>query len=229
MLIHHPCRDDHGRLVPLRRPSSPTPLPTWNQSHAIATATPGCELPLALNGIPLAAWDAAPDSEEKWRRVEGQYEFDEPPFNAPPGLVPAAGVAVQEEDGRIWLVSPSNAYGGYATTLPKGRVEAGASLQASAIREAYEEAGLQVRITGFLADSSRTQSHTRYYLARRVGGNPACMGWESQAVHLVPPALLGQLLTHSNDVPLLRALLRLSAGAATHAETMISQQRSDQQ
>jgi 8-oxo-dGTP pyrophosphatase MutT (NUDIX family) len=93
-------------------------------------------------------------------------------------------------------------------------VEAGTSLQACAIREAYEEAGLKVQIIGYLADSLRTQSYTRYYLARRVGGSPACMGWESQAVHLVPPGMLNSLLTHPNDLPLLCALFRLHANAS---------------
>jgi hypothetical protein len=32
------------------------------------------------------------------------------------------------------------------------------------------------------------------------------MGWESQAVHLVPRALLADFLTHPNDLPLLQAL-----------------------
>ena len=113
---------------------------------------------------------------------------------------------VEEPDGRLWLVAPSNAFGDYTATFPKGRIEGNGSHQASAIREAYEEAGLKVKIIGFLADSNRSQSYTRYYLAQRVGGDPGLMGWESQAVHLVPRAALGKFLTHPNDF-LLRSLL----------------------
>ena len=122
--------------------------------------------------------------------------------------MPAAGVVIEETDGRVWLVAPSNAFGGYQATFPKGRIDGHASRQASAIREAYEEAGLQVRITGFFADSNRSQSYTRYYRAQRTGGNPVLMGWESQAVHLVPKAALKDFLTHPNDLPLLALLLR---------------------
>jgi 8-oxo-dGTP pyrophosphatase MutT (NUDIX family) len=89
------------------------------------------------------------------------------------------------------------------------RIEGNVSRQASASREAYEEAGLKVRITGFLADSNRSQSYTRYYLAQRVSGHPARMGWESQAVHLVPRAALVDFLTHPSDLPLLHIILGL--------------------
>lgn len=54
------------------------------------------------------------------------------------------GGAVPEADGRVWLVTHSNAYGGYPVTLPKGTQDSGMSLQATALREAFEEAGLAV-------------------------------------------------------------------------------------
>ncbi|HEX9173897.1 MAG TPA: NUDIX hydrolase, partial [Telluria sp.] len=78
----------------------------------------------------------------------------------------------------------------------------------TAIREAFEESGLQVAITDFLVDSDRTQTYTRYYLARRVGGHPAMMGWETQAVHLVPLARLPAVAIHPNDKPVIAALVR---------------------
>lgn len=63
-----------------------------------------------------------------------------------------------------------------------------------------------VHLTGFLVDTKRSTTYTRYYMAERVSGNPADMGWESQAVLLAPvPALFG-LLTNANDLPVLRAL-----------------------
>lgn len=209
MMIYHPKPDEHGNPVWLKNPSKATPLSSWKQADAVATVLPGGALPAELHGVSLEDWMDVPDSARAWDKVEGQCRIDEPPFHVPKGKQPAAGVAVREPDGRFWLVSPSNRFAGYATTLPKGRVEGPVSRQASAIREAYEEAGLKVRITSFLADSERTQTFTRYYLAQRVGGNPASMGWESQAVHLVPLTALAQFLTHPNDVPLLKAILSL--------------------
>ena len=208
MAVYHPETDEHGRAVLLKNPTTATPLSAWNRADVAATVTPAGALPAALNGIALRDWLDVPDSAQAWSHVEGQYAFDEPPFHPPTGKMPAAGVVIQEPDGRFWLVAPSNGFGGYTATFPKGRVDGSGSRQASAIREAYEEAGLKVNITGFLADSDRTQTYTRYYLAQRTGGNPARMGWESQAVHLVPKEALADFLTHLNDLPLLALLLR---------------------
>jgi 8-oxo-dGTP pyrophosphatase MutT (NUDIX family) len=206
MIAYHPEPDNHGLPVALKNPSTASALSAWRDATVAATVVPGGALPDELNGIALSAWNDVPASAAEWNAVQGQCAFDEPPFLAPPGKAPAAGVVIVEDDGRIWLAAPSNAFGGYAATFPKGRIEDDVNPQATAIREAYEETGLRVEITGFLADSSRTQTYTRYYLARRTGGNPARMGWESQAVHLVPRALLADFLTHANDRPLAKAL-----------------------
>jgi 8-oxo-dGTP pyrophosphatase MutT (NUDIX family) len=210
MLVYHPQPDEHGNPLRLKKPSKPTPLSHWANPNAIATVTPGDEMPAELNGISLADWLEVPASPVAWGAVEGQLNFEEPPFHLPQGKSPAAGVVIMEPDGRIWLVSPSNGYAGYQTTFPKGRVESGETMQANAIREAYEETGLKVKITGIFIDSTRSLSHTRYYSAQRVGGNPASMGWETQAVHLVPRLSLSGFLTHSNDHSLLKLLLTLN-------------------
>ncbi len=210
MPVYHPMPDEHGKPVLLKTPSKATPLAAWERVNTVVTVTPGAPMPASLNGVMFGNWHDVPTSHDDWDCVEGQCDVEEPAFRPPYGKLPAAGVVVEEADGRFWLVAPSNAFGGYLATFPKGRIEANVNRQASAIREAYEEAGLKVRITGFLADSNRTQSYTRYYIAQRVGGNPALMGWESQAVHLVPREALGDFLTNPNDLPLLQAILGLS-------------------
>lgn len=207
----HPQRNHKGQPVVLHHPSTPTPLANWTGALDVALVVPGGAMPPALNGIAFDAWHDVPTQDGQWQQVAGQCLQDEPVFEPMPGKAAAAGVVILECDGRVWLVAPSNAFGGYQTTFPKGRVEAGGSLQSSAIREAYEESGLQVRITGWLADVPRAVTYTRYYLAERVAGNPAAMGWESQAVLLVPRAELGKFLTHPNDQPLLQAILALPA------------------
>ncbi|NML18651.1 NUDIX hydrolase [Azohydromonas caseinilytica] len=206
-LTFHPRPDEHGQPVPLRRPSTPTPLSHWLDPIAVATVIPDGPLPPRLNGVALAPAALLPLDVGGWEALAGAGPaFEEPPYPAMTTLKAAAGVAIEEEDGRVWLVSPSNAFGGYASTLPKGRADPGLSLRATALKEAWEEAGLLVRLTGFLLDSARTNTLTRYYRARRVGGHPGAMCWETQAVHLVPRARLVDFLTHPNDVPLLRAL-----------------------
>lgn len=63
-----------------------------------------------------------------------------------------------------------------------------------------------MELDGYLCNSMRLLSMTRYYLARRTGGNPADMGWESQAVHLVPVTQLAQVVSHTYDQPVLEVL-----------------------
>jgi ADP-ribose pyrophosphatase YjhB (NUDIX family) len=201
----HPKPDDDGKQVAILHPSQPSPINYWANATEAATVVPEGPMPAELNGIAFQPWQA-PTSDEKWAAVEGQAGIEEPPFTVPPGKHAAAGVVVIEPDGRIWLVSPTNGHGGYKHTFPKGRPETGASLQATAIREAFEESGLKVEINGFLVDLPRSTTRTRYYSARRVAGNPSDMGWESQAVHLVPRSRLAKFLTNPNDAPFIKLL-----------------------
>lgn len=82
--------------------------------------------------------------ESSWKRfaTEGPG-FDEPPFHAG-RLRAAAGVVIEEPDGRVWLVSPTNRFAGYDNTFPPGGIDVGMSFRASAIKEAWEESGLLV-------------------------------------------------------------------------------------
>lgn len=206
MSLIHPQPDEHGQPVTIKRPSKASPLKAWNNPDAVATAVPAGPMPLALNGIAFASWEAPVDP-TGWQAEVGAIELDEPPFDPPAGRRHrSAGTLTKEVDGRIWLAVPTNGFANYRITPPKGRIEPGYGLHETAIRETFEETGLRVRLRGFLADTLRTTSYNRFYLAERIGGTPADMGWESQAVHLVPHALLGQYLTHPNDQPLLQAL-----------------------
>lgn len=156
----------------------------------------GRPLPSSLHGVPFKAWDDAPTTPEGWASVVGQNpDIAEPPM---PKLEPnqrlGSGVIIREPDGRVWITKPTNGFGGYLHTFPKGGVEEGLSAQANAIKEAFEETGLQVRITGFAADVKRSTSQARYYFAERTGGTPTAHGWESEAVVLAPPETLPKLL-----------------------------------
>lgn len=206
MTTYHPCPDDDGRPVVIRQPSTPTPLSHWDDASRTATVLPGGELPRMLNGLAFAPWADAPAASEGWSACVAGIGIEEPPFVLPAGMAAAAGAVILEDDGRVWLVAPSNGFGGYSATFPKGRVDPGTSLHCASVREAFEESGLQVRVEAFLLDVRRTLTYTRYYVARRVGGSPAAMGWESQAVHLVPLARLRQVAVHPNDAPVIAAL-----------------------
>jgi 8-oxo-dGTP pyrophosphatase MutT (NUDIX family) len=199
----HPCLDDNGKTVTIHSPSRPSSLKAFADPKQIAVVLPEGETPAAVNGIPLVAWLTVPASLREWAKVAGQADIDEPPIIPKPGKKLSAGVVAIEPDGRFWIVAPTNAFGGYQATFPKGTLDAGLSPQATAIKETFEESGLQVEITGWIGDFERTTSVTRYYFAKRVGGNPAAMGWESQCVMLVPKDKLSRVLNHPKDHELL--------------------------
>jgi 8-oxo-dGTP pyrophosphatase MutT (NUDIX family) len=194
----HPQRDDDGRKVRLHAPSCEANLDALADPLAALTFVPGSVCAGMLGGVALAPCVRA-TVDDACRHAGLAPAFDEPPFVLPAGKHAAAGAVVREADGRLWLVAPSNAFGGYTATFPKGRVEPGLTLRATAIREVWEESGLHVALTAWLGDFSRTQTFTRFYLARRIGGHPGQMGWESQAVHLVAPAQARGLLNRETD------------------------------
>ena len=208
MIHHHPRLDDYGNLVVLRKPSKPTLLHTWSEPHSHATVTPGSAMPEQINGIAVRPWADVPRDGAGWNAMVETCSFDEPAIQASGSKPPASGAVVVESDGRVWVVSPSNGYGGYVNTFPKGKLDAkaGLGLRSNALKEVFEESGLQAELIGFLCDAVRNTSVTRFYLARRLGGNPAAMDWESQAVHLVPQSALTAFVTHPNDQPVIKAL-----------------------
>lgn len=197
---YHPLPNDKGHEVPIWDPHEASDPEAWSDPDAIATVCPGGELPDSLYGVPFAPWTDHPQTIEGWDYVEGQLEdLDEPDMELPSGYQPAAGVLIQEDDGRVWVIHPTNRFAGYKATFPKGHTDNELSFQAAAIKECFEESGLKVEIEGLVGDVKRGQTVTRYYRARRVGGSPAAMGWESQAVSLVPAEEVPDLVNSHYD------------------------------
>lgn len=204
---YHPRTNDSGKQVIIHHPHHASAPSTWHHRDAVATFVPDGDVPLSINGVKLMRWKDHPRTPEGWDYVDGvKDDLEEPPFKHDPKLHASSGVIIEEPDGRVWLIHPTNSFGGYEASFPKGTAEAELSLQANAIKEAFEESGLKVEITGFIGDFTRTTSVCRMYRARRVGGTPVSMGWESQAVSLVPKALLYEHLNGAADHPIAEAI-----------------------
>ena len=197
----HPQPDDDGNDVIIHSQIPPSPLENWESGQRTAIATPECDMPESINGIPVSDWEA-PETLNDWANVEGQIEMDEEPIQMKEGKGVSTGVIIMEDDGRIWTIGPTNQFGGYIITFPKGRIEPRLPLQANAIKEVYEESGLKVQITGVLGDFERTTTVTRMYVGKRVAGNPANMGWESQFVALIPKDKIKRFVKHKSDQPI---------------------------
>jgi 8-oxo-dGTP pyrophosphatase MutT (NUDIX family) len=175
---------------------APIPLPTPVSSAALAdkdavvrwaTGTPMHENEL-LNGIALKP--KTPGAPDVWTAAGGHKEvaLSEPPMVVKPHMKKSAGCIIVEPDGRIWLVEPKGGFGGYSHTFPKGGIEPGLTLQQTAKKEVFEEAGLECEITGYLGDFEGQTSNTRYYIARRTGGAPwMADAYETSNVKLLTP------------------------------------------
>lgn len=199
----HPKLDSSGNEVHIRYPSTSSPTHHWEHPDAVAAVTPNdhSAVPEGLNNIPFKTAEAPED----WSKVDGKGTFSEPTMMNPNGKKVASGVIMKEGE-KVWVVHPTNEFGGYSATFPKGKVDYGIDIRSNAIKETHEESGLKAELTGHAVDVPRTTSYTRYYTGKRTGGHPADMGWESQKVSLVPIKDLHEVVTHPADQPIVNLL-----------------------
>ncbi|MDP2228364.1 MAG: NUDIX hydrolase [Moraxellaceae bacterium] len=224
MKHYHPKLNDKGEPVTVIKPSIKSDRAAWTMPNALATATPGSAMPESIGEIDIQSWNDAPTDTAGWESFVNPTKIEEPAFAVNPGKKPASGAVIVEYDGRVWVFSPTNQYMGYVNTFPKGKIDPKQplSMQANAVKEAFEETGLKIQLIGFLCDSQRDTTTTRYYLAHRVGGNPADMGWESQAVHLVPRDKLQGFVEHSNDAVVLKKLTNMLPPTLKREDVLIT-------
>ena len=171
------------------------------EKDSVVVFPAGAKPPIGeLNGVAFDKW--TPPADGDWNDVDGQTEIEgeEALPERVKGKQLASGVVIKEKDGRAWLMRPKNAFGGYEATWPKGRVEPGLSMQANAIKEAFEETGLKVKIVGHLGDREGDVTFTRYYTAERETGNPADAGGETDGVVLAPKDKLAGFLNRARDL-----------------------------
>lgn len=119
----------------------------------------------------------------------------------------AGGVVLPHtgENDKVYLVKPSNNYGPWC--FPKGRVDAGETMEATALREVAEEAGLTAQILpgSSLGDYAGSYSITRYYVMR-ASSPPSEHDFETEEVRLLTFEDARELLSsagNSRDVSVL--------------------------
>jgi 8-oxo-dGTP pyrophosphatase MutT (NUDIX family) len=122
---------------------------------------------------------------------------DDPAAPEPNSLVPAVTVVVAREDGAVLLIRRTD--NGY-WALPGGAIELRESVAEAAVRETYEETGVECQITGLIGIYSDPR-HVIHYTsndevrrefsivltARPVAGQPT-PSEESREVRWVQPA-----------------------------------------
>lgn len=194
--------------------SPPTPTPKAQLGHTSFALKDENEWESGKpqTGLTLHGIEFKPAPPKFWEKVK-DVNVNEP---EPLKKIDRVSVMIQEPDGRIWIVQPTNAFGNRKYTMPGGGVESGLTNQQNALKEIWEETGLQVEITGFAGDfeDSNNGNNGRLYIGRRIGGAP----WdakpepkispsrrngstaESEAVSLVTPEKAAQLLHRTDDL-----------------------------
>ena len=126
--------------------------------------------------------------------------YDDPDAPEPNSVVPAAVALVAREDGAVLLIRRTD-NGNWA--LPGGAIEMNESVADAAVRETFEETGMQVEVTGllgvysyprhvihFTSNDEVRREFSVVLTARPVSGEPT-PSTESSEVRWVPPADLG--------------------------------------
>ena len=187
--VVHPQKGEHGEPVTIKTPHTPTPEADYFKD--VTTFTPGSPAPKGFTPYtPPSDWSTLPKDAPK-------QKFFEMPKN---GLPAGSGALIESMDGKgYWVVSPTNKFGGYENTLPKGKMDKGLSMQQNAMKEVFEETGLKVKIIDHIDDLMSPYSKTRYYIAKHEAGVPGGMGWESQAVHWVPKDKIVSFLKNPDE------------------------------
>ncbi|MFF5288899.1 NUDIX hydrolase [Paractinoplanes globisporus] len=138
--------------------------------------------------------------------------YDDPGAPAATSLVPGANVVVVNEDGEILLIRRSD---NDLWALPGGAMDIGESLPGTAVRETFEETGIDVEITGlvgiftdprhvilYTSDGEVRQEFSVVFAARPVAGTPTPSA-ESTEVRWVPVAEIETLeMDHSTRLRL---------------------------
>jgi 8-oxo-dGTP pyrophosphatase MutT (NUDIX family) len=119
----------------------------------------------------------------------------------------AGGVVftVNQKQIHICIVAPTNGYGGYTWTFPKGRMESGESKESTAVREVAEEAGVVAEIEKFhpyLGLFSGTSSNSHYFVMRAVGSTAKTDGEMAETKWATIPEAR-KLLNSSRDQSIL--------------------------
>lgn len=125
--------------------------------------------------------------------------------------VSAGGLVLSKSNpDLVALISHRNRGGGADWVIPKGHVEHGEQLEVTAIREVYEETGLQAQIMekigeisySFKVGPKRIKKTVHHFLLRQTGGELNASGdptGEVLAVRWFPLDQLEVILSHENE------------------------------
>jgi ADP-ribose pyrophosphatase YjhB (NUDIX family) len=120
----------------------------------------------------------------------------------------SAGGVVRDREGRVALVRERTRSGARRWTLPKGKLEAGETLEEAALREVHEEAGVRARIRGYVGVHENKRRFVHYF-DMEVVVVEAHRDERVEEVRFVAPSRATRLLESRRD----RRILRVARAA----------------
>jgi ADP-ribose pyrophosphatase YjhB (NUDIX family) len=120
----------------------------------------------------------------------------------------SAGGIVVDGDERVALVKQRDRKNRWRWTLPKGRIDAGESAEAAALREVYEESGLRATIVRPLALHDGRAHYTYFYEMRLVADDGRHDG-ETREVRFVTVVEATKLVSSRRDLHVLRRFVEV--------------------
>lgn len=124
---------------------------------------------------------------------------------------------VYDDAGRLALVRERKRSGQRLWTLPKGKLEAGETLEQAALREVREEAGVKARIRGYVGVHEGRRSCVHYFQMEVVRVEKH-EDERVEEVRFVAPERASELVRSSRDRRILRAALRMERRKAQRLE-----------
>jgi ADP-ribose pyrophosphatase YjhB (NUDIX family) len=116
---------------------------------------------------------------------------------------------VFDRKGRVALVRERDRAGVRRWTLPKGRLEAGETLEEAALREVHEEAGVRARINGYVGVHEGKRRFVHYFDMEVVRVETP-RDARVEAVRFVAPARASELVASQRDRRILRVARALA-------------------
>ncbi|HJZ89104.1 MAG TPA: NUDIX domain-containing protein [Polyangia bacterium] len=118
----------------------------------------------------------------------------------------SSGGVVFNRRGEVALVKQHGRRAGLRWTFPKGKVDAGESVQEAAVREVREESGLRARITAYLGAYEGERAIVHYFVMVLEGDDRVHDG-ETVEVCFAAPGRARKLLRSRRDRAVLKRAL----------------------
>jgi ADP-ribose pyrophosphatase YjhB (NUDIX family) len=141
----------------------------------------------------------------------------------PGGRWSSAGGVVIDRRGRIALVRQRDRKGRWRWTFPNGRIEAGETTEAAALREVHEESGLRARIVQPIV-LHEGRLHATYFFEMALLRDDGVHDRETKEVRLVSFVEAVKLLRSRRDLRVLRRLVEMRTRVAPESSGQPSRQ-----